>query len=118
YYESPYTTGTVIQGNSVTGNDIGVWLSNLDAGGNAPASPTNIKVVNNTISCDRLNNTTGLGSAPYQAGISDVGNKDKLINNKISGAGYNPDTKQGSTFYIDADASFTNRAKVKANKFE
>lgn len=54
----------------------------------------------------------------YQAGISDVGNNDKMITNKISGPGYvgcssvyNP---TGAA--IDADTSFTNRPKVHANK--
>ncbi len=52
----------------------------------------------------------------YQAGVSDVGNNDKIIANTISGIGYDPNTIMGATFSVDADASFTNRAKVHANK--
>jgi len=52
----------------------------------------------------------------YQAGVSDVGNNDKIIANTISGAAYDPNTIPGSTFAVDADPSFTNRAKVHANK--
>lgn len=118
-----YTTGTIIDGNTVIGNDIGIWLSNLDENYNAPTSQTNVKVVNNVISNSGLNNVSG-GSYPafvgYQAGIADQGDNDKLINNKISGAGYDP-ANQTSTFYciqIDASSSFTNNAKVHANKFQ
>jgi len=52
----------------------------------------------------------------YQAGVSDVGNNDKINSNTISGAGYDPNIIFGATFAVDADASFTNRAKVHANK--
>ena len=51
----------------------------------------------------------------YPAGVSDVGN-DKISSNTISGAGYDPNIIFGATFAVDADASFTNRAKVHANK--
>ncbi len=116
YFGPPcdYTTGTIIDGNTVRNNDIGIWLTNLDENGNSPTSQTNVKVVNNTISNDGLyNNYGGFG---YQAGIADQGDNDKMIHNNISGAGYTPATS--ATAYlvaIDADASFTNNAKIHAN---
>ncbi len=107
-----YTTGVQIVQNTVKDNDIGVFLTNITASGGAPDDQTNIKVVNNTISNAAL--TNNYGGVGYQAGVSDVGNNDKIINNKISGAGYGPTS--GYTVAIDADASFTNRPKVHANK--
>jgi hypothetical protein len=110
-----YTRGSQIQGNTVVNNDIGVFLTNLAADFGPPSSATNVKAVNNTISSSALqNNYGGFG---YQAGVSDVGNNDKIINNKISGNGYNPAANPGAyTVEIDADVSFTNRPKVHANK--
>jgi hypothetical protein len=111
WYGLPYTTGTQIMKNTVTNNDVGVFLSNIAADGSAPPTKTNIKVVNNRISSDSVNN-----GYVYQAGVSDVGNNDKIIANTISGLGYDPQTMLGSTFTVDADASFTNKAKVHATK--
>jgi hypothetical protein len=110
--DCPYTTNTKVDGNTLINNDVGVYLSNLAGDGSAPATATNIKAVNNTISDDLCFNSS------YQAAISDVGNNDKMITNKISGLGYTG----CSTIYnpsgaaIDADVSFTNRPKVHANK--
>lgn len=114
-YGAPYTTGTQIVGNTAVNNDIGVFLTNLDASGNAPLSATNVKVVNNTITNSKLtNNYAGYG---YQAGVADVGNNDKIISNTISGDGYDPAINPAAyTVFVDADVSFTNRPKVHANK--
>ena len=68
---------------------------------------TNVKVVNNTISKAGFTNL-------YQAGVSDTGNNDKIITNRISGPGYDPNF--AGRFSVDADPSLTNRAKVHANK--
>jgi hypothetical protein len=108
----PYTVQTHIQKNILTGNDVGVWLSN-DNNGVPPPTPTSIKVQSNTITNCCVTNATGGGTVPYQAGISDEGNRDSLINNKISGDGYDPDTLPGSTFSIDV--SLTTAPKVHAN---
>ena len=108
----PYTVGTKIFQNQVHDNDVGVFLTNLAADYSAPATATNIKVVNNVISNNAVTN-----GYVYQAGISDVGDNDKLINNTISGDGYNPSANPSVyTVMIDADVSFTNRPKVHANK--
>jgi Right handed beta helix region len=105
FYGSAYSPGDQIMNNTLKGNDIGVWLSQIDAGGNSPATATNVKVVNNTITNNAITNPF------YQAGISDQGNNDKLINNTISGIGY---TTPPNTFTIDASGA--NRPKVHANK--
>jgi hypothetical protein len=115
YGAFPFTTDVQIVQNTVADNDIGIWLSNLEADFSAPAQQTNIKVVNNQISNAGL--TNNYGGFGYQAGIADQGNNDKLINNRISGPGY--DAAANPSAYvveIDADASFTNRPKVHANR--
>jgi len=106
-FDSPYSVGSQIDQNTITENDVGVWVVELDTSGNAPTTMTNVKVVNNTISKAGFTN-------PYQAGVSDSGNNDKVIANRISGAGYDPSFV--GRFEVDADPSFTNRAKVHANK--
>jgi hypothetical protein len=110
--DCPYTVNTKVTDNVLVNNDVGVYLSNLAADFSAPISATNIKAVNNTISDDLCWNNS------YQAGISDVGNNDKMINNTISGQGYvGCNTVYNPTgAAIDADVSFTNRPKVHANK--
>jgi hypothetical protein len=96
---------------SLSVNDVGIYVSELDENCNAPATQTNIKVVNNTLSNPAVTN-----GFIYQAGVSDQGNNDKIVANSISGAGYDPNSVPGSTFAVDADPAFTNRAKVHANK--
>jgi hypothetical protein len=111
YFPSPFSVGAQIDQNTVSENDVGIWVTQLDALGNPPTTMTNVKVVNNTISKAGVTN-----GAIYQAGVSDQGNNDKIITNTISGAGYDPNTVPGSTFTVDADPSNTNRAKVHATK--
>jgi hypothetical protein len=98
-------TGVQVMGNTLVNDDIGIQLDNeTDACDLTPPSAmTNIKVVNNTLSNDAFTNLY-----PYQAGISDVGNNDKIINNTISGAGY--------ALTIDATAPYAAHVKVHANK--
>jgi hypothetical protein len=109
-----YTVNTRIIQNTVRESDVGVWLSNVDASFNPPASATNIKVVNNVLSNLLSTNISGCGSGEYQAGISDVGNNDKIVTNSISGFGYaNTGTAGCGTFSIDTTVAA--RAKVHAN---
>lgn len=110
-YGGDFCVGVQIVQNTITGNDVGVYISQYEADFSAPLTATNIKVINNAISHNAVTN-----GYVYQAGVSDVGNNDKIISNTISGAGYDPTTNPGATFDIDADPSFTNRAKVHANK--
>lgn len=116
-YGSPYATGTQIVGNTVIGNDVGIWLTNLQSDCmSPPATQTNIKVVNNAIRNDSVNND--YGGFGYQAGIADQGDNDKMINNTITGAGYNPATSATAyLIWIDASTTFTNRPKIHANSF-
>jgi hypothetical protein len=106
-----YTTNIQIVQNTLTNNDVGIFLTNLRGDGGAPDDATNIKAVNNVVSNSSLTN-----GYCYQAGVSDVGNNDKIINNKISGPGYGPLTTPCFAVAVDADVSFTNRPKVHANK--
>jgi hypothetical protein len=110
----PYTTDLSITRNTLTANDVGVFLFNADASCVAPASRTNNSVKLNAISNDAVTNTTGQTMSPpcgYQAGISDVGTKDLIVNNSISGAGYTPisgdcaGTPAAFVRFIDADPS-------------
>ncbi len=87
----PYTVGLTITKNTLTGNDVGVWLFNADAAGNPPSTATNNAVKINKISKDLVTNTTGWSATcGYQAGIADNGKKDLIVNNTISGLGYTP----------------------------
>lgn len=106
-YTGAFCVGVQIMQNTVSGSDVGVFVSQYEADFSAPSTATNIKVVNNIISNPAVTN-----GYVYQAGVSDVGNNDKIINNQISGAGYT----SPMTYTVDADASFTNKAKVHANK--
>lgn len=82
---------------------LGIWLTNLAADGvSAPPTRTNISVTDNRVRNDKVNN--GL---PYQAGIADVGNNDKIIGNEIRGAGYFPATVPGSAFAIDTSGAIS-----------
>jgi hypothetical protein len=86
-----YTVGLSITNNNLTGNDVGVWLSNGDASCNAPATKTNNSVKFNTISNATVTNKTGdTAHCGYQAGVSDLGTKDQIVSNTISGFGYTP----------------------------
>lgn len=105
-----FCLGIQVVQNTLAGNDVGIYAVN-DDNGLAPTIQTNIKLVNNDISNDALQN-----GYVYQAGITSEGNNDKIINNNISGLGYDPNTYPGSTFFVDADPSFAIRAKIHANK--
>ncbi len=93
------TTGVRIVKNVVgsttpaDGNDMGVALANYDpACAMAPTTATNNKATNNTITNTELTNNSGNGAPGfgYQAGVYDSGDNDKVINNDISGKGYDP----------------------------
>jgi hypothetical protein len=88
----PLTTNVAVNHNTLTDNDVGVFLFNaLPDCATAPTTMTNDRAVNNTISNSALTNTSGLGpGCGYQAGISDVGNHDTINQNEISGIGYTP----------------------------
>lgn len=108
-----YTVSLNITKNILTNNDVGVWLFNADASCNAPTTKTNNTVKSNTISNGAVTNTTGyLAACGYQAGVADVGHKDLIVNNSISGVGYTPQvagdcggTPPAFLRFIDVDSS-------------
>jgi parallel beta-helix repeat protein len=100
------TVNLSITKNTLTGNDVGVWIFNADALCDAPSTATNNSVKLNTISNSAVTNTTGYNATcGYQAGISDNGKKDLIVNNTISGVGYTP---------VSGDCSGTPAAFVRA----
>jgi parallel beta-helix repeat protein len=107
-YSLPLTVGLTISKNTVTSNDVGVWLFNCGAG----TTKTNNSVKLNTISNGAVTNTTGWSATcGYQVGIADAGHRDLIVNNTISGTGYtpqNPDcsgTPPAYLRFIDLDSS-------------
>ena len=115
-YGSALTVGTHITNNIVLSNDVGVFLSNLDAGCTPTTTPTKILTENNFIRNDAVNNTSGFGAAGsgYQAGVSDQGDYDKIINNKICGIGYTPVATPPPYLYM-IDVTATNHPVVDDN---
>jgi len=108
-----YTVGLNITNNTLTTNDVGVWLFNANASCVAPATKTNNVVRFNTISNGAVTNTTGYSATcGYQAGIADLGHKDQIVNNSVSGFGYTPQvggdctgTPPAFLRFVDRDSS-------------
>jgi hypothetical protein len=83
--DCPYTTNLVISTNRVFNNDVGVYLSNVQADFSPPPTQTLNVAVATLIGDDRCYNQS------YQAGISDQGNTDFILFNYIlQGGGYGP----------------------------
>jgi hypothetical protein len=84
-------TGNTVTGNAYTGAGLTSSAGILVVGGSCFSLPLTVglDISKNTA----VTNTTGYSAAPcgYQAGIADVGHKDLIVNNSISGFGY---TKQ------------------------
>jgi hypothetical protein len=107
------TVNLTINKNTLTNNDVGVWLFNANAACNGPVTTkSNNTVKFNTISNGAVTNTTGYSATcGYQAGIADVGHKDLIVNNSISGPGYAPQSPDCSSTpkaflrHIDLDSS-------------
>jgi parallel beta-helix repeat protein len=108
-----YTVGLSITKNTLTNNDVGVWLFNADSNCTAPTTKTNNSVKFNAISDNAVTNTTGYSATcGYQAGVADVGHKDLIVNNSISGLGYTPQaggdcsgTPPAFLRFVDLDSS-------------
>jgi len=120
----PLVTGVQVMDNTLTNNDQGIALIDMDATcATYPSTMTNDKAVNNTITNDQVSNSGPftLGTVTYdgyQSAIEDIGNNDKVINNDISGAGYVPSqTVAGGPYVgaIDTTTFPTSGAKVHAN---
>jgi hypothetical protein len=96
-FGAPFTVDLDVTNNAITGADVGVYLDNAEADGAAAATPTRVDVTGNLIA-----NAAVTNGIPYSAGVVDVGNRDRITNNRIEGAAYDPATIPGSTFDIDA----------------
>jgi len=99
YFGIALVRDALIQGNTVTGNDVGIYLDQAEADGSGPATATGLQVLGNTLRNDAVTN-----GYPYQAGISDLGGGNLIHSNVISGAGYDPATQPGVTFAVDVVA--------------
>ena len=104
YFGIALVREALIQGNTLTGNDIGIYLDQAEADGSSPATATAIQVVGNTLRNDAVTN-----GYPYQAGISDLGGGNLIHSNVFSGAGYDPATQPGATFAVDVVAGPASR---------
>lgn len=104
YYSAPLCLRVQIYDNELVDNDVGVQLSQLGADGRPPATPTRVRVMINNLSSHAVTN-----GVIYQAGISDAGNRDELLFNRIFGVGYDPSTVPGSTFRIDVSNALNPR---------
>jgi hypothetical protein len=113
-YGGPLTTNLQVQNNTGIGNDVGVWLSNLDASCNSPSAPTKNTAQNNELINNEVTNISGDGPKGYQAGIAVTGNGDTIQNNDTCGPGYTPPgPPTADVFAIDAASAIN--AKVKNN---
>lgn len=119
-----YVVNAHVMDNTLVNNDVGVYDVNYaeDCVNPAPVR-TNDKVTNNTITNDAVTNVGAfsLGSANYtgyQAGVSEQGNNDKIINNDIGGAGYATQQASGGPFVLPVDtvSAPTTAPKVHANQ--
>lgn len=114
-YSGDLTTNIPILQNTGLGNDVGVWLSNLGAGCVPPATATKNLVQGNSLVNNAINNTTGNGATQgYQAGISDQGNTDFIVNNDVCGLGYTPPGTASAALF-DIDVTYTTNPKLKYN---
>lgn len=126
----PLVTGVQVMKNTLTNNDVGIYLNNLDPTCSfAASSMTNDKAVNNTITNDAVTNRGPFMSSPgspvtgtfcgYQAGVDEIGTNDKVINNDISGVGYTPPAPTAGcgpfVAPVDTETTLTNNPKVHAN---
>jgi predicted small secreted protein len=109
---TPYTVNARIMNNTLTGNDVGVFVWQGEADYTLPTTTqTNIKIVNNVIDGIGAVNCCGWDSShPYSFGVSDYGVNDKIINNKITGYADN------SPYSGAIDTTGSAKVKVQANK--
>jgi hypothetical protein len=93
-YGFPYTRGSVITGNRITGTDVGVNIFEVEEDFSPSPDPTNIRVAGNVIRNDHNTNLLGWDGVEtgFAAGIADYANHDTIVHNVVAGAGYDPDT--------------------------
>jgi hypothetical protein len=116
------STGVEIRNNMLSGNDMGVAVTNYNADCSAQtAQATNEIVRNNTLTNDATSNVSG-NSGPcttncqgYQAGVLDVGNGDVVRNNSIAGVGYTPAQTTSTIVVVPIDTSLATAPMVRNN---
>jgi hypothetical protein len=99
-FGAPFTTDVDIADNVITGADIGVSLDNAEADGTAAQTPTRVDVTRNLIAHAAVTN-----GIPYSAGVSDIGDRDRITRNRIEGTAYDPLTIPGHTFDVDVSGA-------------
>jgi hypothetical protein len=99
FYNLALVREAVIEGNTLTDNDIGIYLSQAEADGSGPVNPTLNRVVGNTLRSDAVTN-----GYVFQAAIADFGGGNLISSNLISGIGYDPATQPDATFDVDVVA--------------
>lgn len=104
YFGIAWVRDAVIQSNTLTGNDIGIYLDQAEADGSGPAESTRIQVLDNTLRNEAVTN-----SHPYQAAIADLGGGNLIHSNMINGVGYDPATQPGAIFDVDVSAGPASR---------
>jgi hypothetical protein len=94
---SPLVERATFEDNTLTGNDVGIDLFNVNSACTKSATtPTRDTVQGNVIQNSHgypspdANISGWSATVGYQAGVSDAGNDDVICNNTISGAGYAP----------------------------
>lgn len=113
-FSRPASVGVRINHNTLRGNDVGVFLANLDSNCVSVATPTKNVVSHNTIRNSAVNNTTGNGNGGYQAGVSVAGDLDSINHNGICGIGYKP-VASPPPFLFRIDASIAIDPRVSHN---
>gem|GEM_PF-1496981 len=117
-FGTPYQIGSSVTGNALGAADVGVYVGNYDANCNPADVPTKILISENTADNGEVTNQTGDGPGqPYQAGIVDVGNGDKIELNRIWGLGYAYNANP-PPYTFPIDVTFTLNPTVKGNEFD
>jgi hypothetical protein len=87
-YGKPYTYGAVLVDNVITGYFVVIYVNEIEVNNRPSPLPISTRLEGNVIRNTQLNNVDGFGNKGYQAGISVHSNADRIIDNRISGNGY------------------------------
>ncbi|PTL84938.1 right-handed parallel beta-helix repeat-containing protein [Vitiosangium sp. GDMCC 1.1324] len=99
----PLVTGLSIEGNTLTDNDVGIYL--FQDTGDPPDTKARTRITHNELRNDAETNPA------YQAAISDYyGTGSVISTNQISGTGYDPSTTPDHTLAVDV---YTTRPAAK-----
>ncbi len=116
-FSLPFQKNTILDGNRLVGNDVGIYLLNFTAGCEvAPAIAQKNIISENDILNYAVLNTSGNGEGPYQIGISITDNQTDVKNNNICGAGYDSANEPEGGFVDLIDPAGSVKLKLKSNK--